>query len=81
MSIIDGGEAKLSQEVSLSPENLAKLIDSPCFKYVNNLRSKDDDQIMPFFLSLFVSSSAYLTANNEEEFVTSLKQKLKFTDI
>jgi len=81
MSILDGGEAKLSQEVFLSPENLSKFIDSPCFKHVNNLRSKDDDQIMPFFLSLFGSSSAYLIANNEEEFVNSLKQRLKFTDI
>lgn len=81
MSILDGGEGIISKEVFLSPENLSKYIDSPCFKHVNSLRSKDDDEIMPFFLSLFANSSAYLTANKEEEFVNSLKQRLLFTDV
>ncbi|KAL4484341.1 hypothetical protein ABPG72_006452 [Tetrahymena utriculariae] len=64
----------------LQQNQLEKLKDSECFKYFSQLKQRDDDNVMPFFIQMFTDSAKYLDTHQEEEFVKILKQKLKLKD-
>ncbi|KAL4439378.1 hypothetical protein ABPG74_017041 [Tetrahymena malaccensis] len=64
----------------LQQSQLEKLKDSECFKYFIQLKQRDDDNVMPFFIQMFTNSAKYLDTHQEEDFVKILKQKLKLKD-